>query len=78
MCSNGVGATGPACPAEGAAACASCDTGYALAGGACAPLECVCPDGVGATGPACPAAGAALCVACDPGFALAAFGRSCR
>ena len=29
-CANGVGATGAACPADGAALCVACDPGYAL------------------------------------------------
>ena len=76
-CANGVGATGSACPSNGAAVCAACDPGFALTFGVCNPLACVCTDGDAATGAACPAQGAERCVACDPGFALSADG-TCR
>ena len=36
-CSNGVGATGAACPTNGAAKCSSCNAGYLLSGTSCVP-----------------------------------------
>ena len=75
VCTNGTPATGDECPADGAAACASCDADYVLENETCQAkvdpgTTCTCPHGTPATRDECPADGAVACASCDAGYVL--------
>ena len=55
---------------DGAANCASCETGYHLQSDACVENMCTCESGSAATGSDCLTDGLAMCVSCNSGFDL--------
>ena len=55
---------------DGAANCASCDTGYNLQSDACVENLCTCESGIAATGTDCSTDGDVRCDSCNPGYYL--------
>ena len=72
ICANGTPKTGAACTGNGAAMCASCNSGFTINAQRtrCALKVCSCPNGTPKIGAACAVHGAAMCASCNSGFSI--------